>query len=221
MEYISVAIDGPAGAGKSTIAKAVAKALRMTYVDTGAMYRSVALYCIQYDIQEKSQIEMVMDKIHITLSYEDGEQKVFLNGRDVTNEIRTPEVAKMSSYIATFPTIRQQLVEIQREMARKQSVVMDGRDIGTYVLPDAPVKIFLTASTAERARRRYHEMQTKGIVSSIAEIQAEIEQRDEQDMNRIVSPLKKAADAIEIDTTSDTIEEVVQKILDIIDKRRI
>lgn len=221
MEYISIAIDGPAGAGKSTIAKAVAKALRITYVDTGAMYRSVALYCIEYDILEKSQIKDVMDQIHISLGYERDEQRIFLNGRDVTHEIRTPEVSKVSSYIATFPTIRQQLVEAQRKIAKQQSVVMDGRDIGTYVLPEAPVKIFLTASVAERARRRHLEMQSKGISSEIADIQKEIEQRDEQDMSRSVSPLKKAIDAIELDTTGSTIEEVVKEILDIIDKRRI
>lgn len=221
MEYLSVAIDGPAGAGKSTIAKAVAKALRMTYVDTGAMYRAVALYCIQSNILEKSQIENIMDQIHIKLSCEDGEQKIFLNEKDITHEIRMPEVSKMSSYIATFPSIRQELVSLQRELAKNDSVVMDGRDIGTNVLPNATVKIFLTASITERAQRRYLELQNKGISSSIATIQEEIEERDHQDMIRTISPLVKAIDAIEVDTTGSTIEEVVLKILSIIGKRRI
>ncbi|NLL69559.1 MAG: (d)CMP kinase [Epulopiscium sp.] len=221
MEYISIAIDGPAGAGKSTIAKAVAKALGIVYVDTGAMYRAVALYCIEHEIVERSQIEKIMDQIQIELIYEKEMQRIFLNNEDVTHKIRTPEVSKMASYVATFPSIRTQLVESQRKIAQNQSVVMDGRDIGTHVLPEAKVKIFLTATSVERAQRRYIEMKKKGISCALSEIQAEIEKRDEQDMNRSFAPLKKAKDAIEVDTTGYTIEEVVEKILKIIQQRSI
>ncbi|NLP46675.1 MAG: (d)CMP kinase [Epulopiscium sp.] len=216
MEYISVAIDGPAGAGKSTIAKAVANALHFIYVDTGAMYRTVALYCIEHGIKDESQIANVMDYINIELRYEGNEQQVFLNGQDVTHKIRTSKVSQMASYVATFPSVRDKLVEYQKEIAKKQSVVMDGRDIGTNVLPKATVKIFLTATSTERARRRYLEMQQKGIECNLLEIKEEIDKRDKQDKTRTFAPLKKAEDAVEVDTTGFTIDQVVKRILALI-----
>lgn len=215
MERFAIAIDGPAGAGKSTIAKLLAKRLNIIYVDTGAMYRAVALYCIEnaFDYNKKENVERALENIDIKIVYQDDNQRILLNNRDVTDLIRTGEVSKGSSAVATIYAVRIKMVELQRNIAKENSVVMDGRDIGTYVLPDANLKIFLTASVEERARRRYNELMEKGIECNLEQIKKEIEQRDKNDSSREFAPLRKADDAIEIDTTNLTIEEVVEKII--------
>lgn len=216
MNY-SIAIDGPAGAGKSTIAKKIAKDLGFIYVDTGAMYRAMALYFLQQDIklEETEQIQEACPNIDINIEYVDGEQQVFLNKMNVNALIRTEEVGKMASAVATQKAVRLKLVELQRQLAQKSNVIMDGRDIGTDVLPNANVKIYLTASSKERARRRWLELSEKGISCSEQEIEQDIIARDEQDMNREFSPLRQAEDAILLDSSQLDIAEVVQKIIDI------
>ena len=210
-----IAIDGPAGAGKSTIAKEVAKTLGYIYVDTGAMYRAMALYFIRKGIDAKDgeAIENAADGCEVTITYQDGEQQVLLNGENVNGLIRTEEVSRMASASSVNRKVRLKMVELQRALSRKENVVMDGRDIGTYVLPDAEVKIYLTASTAERARRRYKEYLEKGISADLSEIEKEIIERDERDMNREFAPLKKAEDAVLIDSSEMTAEEVRDAVL--------
>lgn len=214
MNSIRIAIDGPAGAGKSTIAKKIAKLVGIVYLDTGAMYRAVGLQAIRENVglTDNSSLAELVKNIDIDVVYSDGEQSITINGEDVSGKIRTPEVSKAASLVAAVPEVRLKLVELQRQIAAKQSVVMDGRDIGTYVLPDAEVKIFLTASVAERARRRYEELLEKGMAVSLEEIAKDIEQRDYNDSTRAFAPLKKADDAEEIDTTVLTIDEVVEKV---------
>lgn len=214
--YCSIAIDGPAGAGKSTIAKKVAAELEFVYVDTGAMYRSMALYFLRQKIQAENieEIGSACDKIDIMIQYEDGVQQVILNGENVTGLIRTEEVGNMASAIAVIPAVRMKLVQLQRELAKKTNVIMDGRDIGTYVLPNADLKIYLTASSTERANRRFKELTEKGIPCNLADIEADIIERDKRDMNREFAPLRQAEDAVLVDSSYMTIAQVVQKILD-------
>lgn len=211
----SIAIDGPAGAGKSTIAKKAAEKLGFIYVDTGAMYRSMALYFLREKIQESEteKIEQACKKIDITIRYSEGAQQVILNGENVTGLIRTEEVGNMASAIAVIPAVRRKLVELQRELAGKADVIMDGRDIGTYVLPQADLKIYLTASPEERARRRFRELTEKGISCDIHEIEADIIERDKRDMSRDFAPLRQAGDAVPIESSHMTIDQVVQTIL--------
>ena len=217
----NIAIDGPAGAGKSTIAKKVAKELSCVYVDTGAMYRAMALYLLRQKVSKEntSEIGTTCQNADITIEYQDGVQIVLLNGENVNEFLRTEEVGNMASVSSAIPEVRQKLLNLQRKLAATMSVVMDGRDIGTTILPDAEVKIYLTASSLTRARRRYLELQEKGIDCNLEEIQKDIEERDERDMNRTVSPLKQAEDAILVDSSDMTIEPVVSHILEIYHSR--
>lgn len=201
-----IAVDGPAGAGKSTVSKIVAARLGYTYIDTGAMYRAVALKVLQ----SGNSVEDVTRDIDIKL---DGTARVFLDGVEVTKEIRTPEVSRGASDVATLGFVRKKLTELQRQMAAQGSVIMDGRDIGTQVLPNADLKIFLTATVEERARRRFEELKAKGIAADLEHIKKEIILRDKQDSEREIAPLAKADDAVLLDSTSLTIEEVVAEIL--------
>lgn len=213
--YFSIAIDGPAGAGKSTIAKKIAKKLDFIYVDTGAMYRALALYFIRNKISsnDKEQIEKACDRVDVTIEYKDGEQQVLLNGENVSGLIRTEEVGNMASASSVYPVVRLKLVELQRSLASKTNVVMDGREIGTFVLPEANLKIYLTASSEERARRRFLELKEKGIAADIGEIEKDIIERDTRDMNREFAPLKQADDAIVLDSSNMAIDEVVDTII--------
>ena len=208
---MKIAIDGPAGAGKSTIAKLVADELGINYIDTGAMYRAMALGMIGagVDISDREAVDAALDDIEIAVEYEDGVQKVFVNGEDVTGRIRTPEISKGASAVAVVPSVRLKLVDVQRNIAGRYDVIMDGRDIGTYVLPDADKKLYITASSRERARRRLKDMEDAGIAQTIDEIESEIVARDRQDMEREFAPLRQAEDAILIDTTDMTVEEVI------------
>ncbi len=210
----AIAIDGPAGAGKSTIAKAVAKKLGFIYVDTGAMYRAMAIHFIRNGIlaEETEKIEAACDSVSVTIRYENQEQQVFLNGENVTGQLRTEEVGKMASASSVVPKVRMKLVELQRALAATACVVMDGRDIGTYVLPDAQVKIYMTAGIHERAVRRYEELKAKGIESNLEAIEKDIAERDHRDMNREFAPLRQAEDAILLDTSSMSIEEVTEAV---------
>lgn len=215
MKYYSIAIDGPAGAGKSTIAKKVAKHFNYIYVDTGAMYRALALYFIRNNISasDKENIEIACNNADITIEYIDGEQQVLLNGENVSGLIRTEEVGEMASASSVYPVVRLKLVQLQRSLAMKTNVVMDGREIATFVLPDADLKIYLTAGSMERARRRYLELQERGISADINEIENDIIERDKRDMNREFAPLKQAADAIFVDSSDMTIDEVADTII--------
>lgn len=201
-----IAVDGPAGAGKSTVSKIVAARLGYTYIDTGAMYRAVALKVLE----SGKPVEEVTGDIEIKL---DEAGKVFLDGREVTKEIRTPEVSRGASDVAKFGFVRKKLTELQREMATQGSVIMDGRDIGTQVLPNADLKIFLTATVEERARRRFEELKAKNFAADFEQIKKEISLRDKQDSEREIAPLKMAEDAVLLDTTNLTIEQVVAEIL--------
>lgn len=219
MSY-SIAIDGPAGAGKSTIAKQIAKKLGIIYVDTGAMYRAMALHLIRNGIttQNEDKISEACKTADITIGYESGEQLVILNGENVNSYIRTEEVGNMASVGAANKDVRLKLVELQRELAKKTDVIMDGRDIGTYVLPNADLKIFLTASSAVRAKRRYDELTAKGENCNIEEIEKDIIERDLRDSTREFAPLKQAEDAVLLDSSDLTAEEVAVKIIKLADK---
>ncbi len=216
MSY-QIAIDGPAGAGKSTIAKRVAKIKEFIYVDTGAMYRAMGYYLMtqNVDADDAAAIEKHCQNADITIRYENGEQVVFLNGENVNGVIRTEAVGNMASATSKNPKVRERLTTLQKELAITNNVVMDGRDIGTCVLPDANVKIYLTAGSAVRAKRRYDELTAKGVECDIRQIEEDIIKRDEQDMNREISPLKQAEDAVLVDSSNMTIDEVVQTILDL------
>ena len=218
MRKVVIAIDGPAAAGKSTVSKAVAKKLGYTYIDTGAMYRAFTEYCLRQGVDCENEAECVklIPEVEITL-YPDG--KVMCSGKDVTREIREPRVSGNVSYIASYKEIRLAMVEQQRKMAEKVSVVMDGRDIGTYVLPNADVKIYQIASVEERAKRRFLENQEKGIPCTFEDIVADVEKRDRIDSSRAFAPLKPAEDSIQLDTSKMTIEESVQAVLDIIKEK--
>lgn len=214
MSY-QIAIDGPAGAGKSTIAKKVAKQKGFIYVDTGAMYRAMAYYLLTEGV-DASDIEAIEEKCveaEITLCYENGEQVVLLNGTNVNGVIRTEEVGKMASATSPIPKVREKITITQKELAASTDVVMDGRDIGTCVLPGADVKVYLTANSAVRAKRRFDELIAKGMECDIKQIEEDIIKRDKQDMNRAVSPLRQAEDAVLIDSSYMTIDEVAEKIL--------
>ena len=216
----NIAIDGPVGAGKSTIAKMAAKKLDFIYVDTGAMYRAMALYFLRREIDAKDEkkIAEACEHINVTIAYQEGEQQVLLNGENVNAFIRTEEVSMMTSNTSKYPAVREKLLYLQRELAAANNVIMDGRDIGTCVLPDAELKIYLTASASERAKRRYLEQKERGVESDLAQIERDIIARDEQDMNREIAPLKQAEDAIYLDTSDMTIEEVVTKIVSLVQK---
>lgn len=211
---MNIAIDGPAGAGKSSIAKRVAEELSFVYVDTGAMFRTMAYYFLQngIDTADEAAVAENCDKIEIRIEYRDGEQHIFLNEKDVTSEIRKEEVGKNASVVAKYSVVREKLLQLQRKMAEVNDVIMDGRDIGTVVLPDAEVKIFLTASSRVRAERRYKELTEKGENCNLDEIERDIIARDEQDMNREIAPLKQAEDAVLVDSSFMTIDEVVETI---------
>lgn len=212
---MNIAIDGPAGAGKSTIAKAVARELNSIYVDTGAMYRAMALYMLKNDISpdDTESIEKACESADISIVYKDGAQHVILNGEDVTGELRTEAVGNMASSVSVNGKVRKKLVSLQQKLAHSTSVVMDGRDIGTVVLPDADLKIYLTASVETRADRRYKELIEKGQQPDLDEIRRDIADRDHRDMNRENSPLRQAEDAVLIDSSDMTIPEVVDRIL--------
>ena len=218
----NIAIDGPAGAGKSTIARALAKRLSYIYVDTGAMYRAMALYLLREGIsaEDSGRIEEACEHVDISIIYEDNVQKVLLNGEDVSSLIRSEEVGNMASRSAQNSRVREKLVELQRQLAAKTDVVMDGRDIGTCVLPGADVKIYLTASVHTRAVRRYKEYLEKGMEADLAQIEEDIEKRDHQDMNREISPLKKAEDAVLLDSSDMTIEEVLDAMTAVCEKKK-
>lgn len=211
----NIAIDGPAGAGKSTIAKRVAKEKKYIYVDTGAMYRAMALFLLRCRIKPE-EVEKISEKCKeadITIRYEEGEQVVFLNGENVNSLIRTEEAGNMASASSVNKDVRKKLVSLQQQLAKEADVVMDGRDIGTCVLPEADVKVYLTASTEVRAKRRYLELQAKGEICDLEKIRKDIEERDWRDMNREISPLKQAEDAVLLDSSHMEIEEVVERIL--------
>lgn len=218
---MNIAIDGPAGAGKSTIAKRVSKKLGYVYVDTGAMYRTMALYFLrnQIDGSDEKAVSDSLDDVSVEIRYVDGEQKVLLNGEDVTSLIRTEEVGNMASATSKYPAVRAKLLELQRDLARKMDVVMDGRDIGTTILPDAEVKIYLTASVEARGKRRFEELQAKGVACDFEQIKKDIEDRDYRDMHREVSPLKQAEDAYYLDSSDMNIEEVTEAIINRINER--
>ena len=213
----NIAIDGPAGAGKSTIARRVAKELSFIYVDTGAMYRAMALYLLRKEVNkdDTEQIGNICQDAEISIEYQNGEQIVLLNDENVNSYLRTEEVGNMASVSSAVPRVREKLLSLQRKLAKDMSVVMDGRDIGTTILPDADVKIYLTASSLTRAKRRYLELQEKGTVCNLDDIQKDIEERDQRDMSREISPLRQAEDAVLVDSSNLTIQQVVDRILQI------
>ena len=215
---MNIAIDGPAGAGKSTIAKRLSGKLNYLYLDTGAMYRAVAFKMIKcgIDVSDKKGVEAELKKTIIDIKHENGVQKVFLDGEDVSTAIREHAVSKAASDVSALVCVRMKMVELQREIASKTDTILDGRDIGTFVLPNAEVKIYLTASVDERARRRHGELIEKGVECTFEQIKHDIEVRDYNDSHRAFAPLKKADDAVVVDSTDMTIEEVTQKILKIV-----
>ena len=216
--YIAVAIDGPAGAGKSTIARAVAAEMGFIYVDTGALYRAVGLYGLRKNADTTSADQMLplLEEIKVELAYVEGEQRVLLNGEDVSQAIRVNEASMAASNVSAIPGVRSFLFDLQKNMAKTHNVVMDGRDIGTVVLPEAQVKIFLTATPEERAARRYNELLEKGQKVDFDQLLAEVKQRDYNDSHRATAPLKQAEDAVLVDTTGLDKEESIQKILDLV-----
>lgn len=218
---ISIAIDGPSGAGKSTIAKAVSKKLGFIYVDTGALYRSIGLYVLNKgkDTANREEVASLLPEISVKIRYVDGAQHVYLNGKDVSDDIRRPPVSMAASNVSAHPEVREFLLNLQRQFAEENNVVMDGRDIGTVVLPKADIKIFLTASSEERARRRYNELIEKGEQVEFDKIHEEIKQRDYNDSHRAIAPLKQADDAILVDTTEYTLEESIDKLETVIRSR--
>lgn len=215
---MKVAIDGPAGAGKSTISKAVAKRLGFVYIDTGAMYRSIGLAAVRrgIDTTDAKGVESILDEVEVSISHTDEGQQIFLNGENVSEEIRLPEISVAASNVAVIPAVRIKLVELQRALAAKTDVIMDGRDIGTYVLPDAEVKIFLTASVEERAKRRLLELVEKGVDTDFEAVKADMEYRDKNDSGREFAPLKPAEDSIHFDNTDITLEAAVDKICELV-----
>lgn len=210
----NVAIDGPAGAGKSTIAKLVAKEKGYIYVDTGAMYRALAIHFLEKKVsaEDTDQVVAACKDAEVTIVYEEGVQQVYLNGKNVTGQLRTEEVGNMASKTSAIPEVRAKLLELQRGLARSSDVIMDGRDIGTNILPDADVKIYLTASVETRAKRRFDELTERGELCNLEEIKKDIRERDARDMNREIAPLKQAEDAILVDSSNMGISEVVDTI---------
>ena len=222
MGFYSIAIDGPSGAGKSTMAKAVAAKLGCVYLDTGAIYRTVAYHMILMGISPKDRdgVNRLIDDVNIDIRFPgDGVQHMILNGFDVTDELRTPEMSRGASQVSAHPAVREVLLDLQRDMAKKNNVVMDGRDIGTVVLPDADVKIFLTADVKVRAKRRLAELQAKGEKTTFAEVLADLEERDERDSTRAVAPLRCAPDAVRVDTSDCGIDESVRRILAVVEEK--
>lgn len=218
MKTINIAIDGPAGAGKSSIAREVASELGFVYVDTGALYRAIALFSTEYS-SRREFLNVLEDDCHLEMKYFGGTQCIFLNGDNVTDKIRTPEISMKASEVSALPEVREFLLETQKDIAREYNVIMDGRDIGTVVLPDADLKIYLTASAEERASRRYLELEDKPDAPSYEQLLEEIKQRDYNDMHREVAPLKQAKDAVLIDSTTMGFHEVCEEILDLIEER--
>ena len=221
MSNIKIALDGPAGAGKSTVAKAVARELGIVYIDTGAMYRTAALFAIRNGIDIKNEREKLisrLDDIKMDILYTDNGQKMMLSGEDVSDKIRTEEVSMGASNIAVIPEVRLKLVDMQRELSKSKSVIMDGRDIGTYVLPDAELKVFLTASPECRAERRYKENIEKGMECNLSDILEDIKKRDKNDSEREFAPLKCADDAVLVDSTDMTLDEVIKTIKNLAEK---
>lgn len=213
-QHLAIAIDGPSGAGKSTIARLLAADLRFIYVDTGALYRAVGYTMLQEGIDpaDAAAVEERLPELQVELRYVDGVQRVFVNDEDVSDCIRTPEVSMAASAVSALPVVRQFLLQLQRDLAASSNVIMDGRDIGTVVLPDAGLKIFLTASPEERARRRYLELQEKGADTTLEAVLEDMRQRDHNDSNRAAAPLKAAEDAVMVDTTGCSLEEAVERM---------
>lgn len=221
-EHFSIAIDGPGGAGKSSLAKAVAKKLSILHVDTGAIYRTIgyAAFARGLNAKDESQIAPLLKTIHIDMAFDEaGRQKMLLDGKDVSREIRLPEISMYASNVSALPCVRAYLLEMQRDIARKRSVIMDGRDIGTVVLPDADLKIYLTASAEERAHRRCLELSERGTPEPYEAVLREINERDEQDMHRAIAPLREAADAIRLDTSALNFDESEQALLKLIQEK--
>jgi len=213
---MNIAIDGPAGAGKSTIAKRLAKELGFIYIDTGAMYRAMGYYFavnMGVDLDNAEEVAAACPKVEVTIAYEKGEQQVYVNGENLSGVIRTEKGGEMASKVSVYPVVRTKLVESQQKLAQNADVIMDGRDIGTVVLPNAQVKIFLTASSLTRAKRRFDELTAKGIESNLEEIEKDIIERDYRDMNREHAPLRQAEDAVYVDSSDMTIDEVVERII--------
>lgn len=224
MSTFKVAIDGPAGAGKSTIAKAAAAKMHLVYIDTGAMFRAIGLGCIRAGLNPNTDIEKIIEMLpsmKIDISHGENGQEIFLNGEDVSSEIRMPQVSVAASDVSKIPEVRQKLLMLQREIAQKTDVIMDGRDIGTVVLPDAKLKIFLTASVEERAMRRYRELVEKGVECNFDEVKADMEYRDKNDSQREIAPLKPAEDGVIVDTTGKNLQESVDMVLKLINERRV
>ena len=211
----SIAIDGPAGAGKSTIARLVAKEKGFIYVDTGAMYRGLAVHFLKKGIQpeDTEKIKEACRDAQVSIGYEEGQQQVYLNGENITSQLRREEVGNMASKSSAIPEVREKLLSLQRDLARRQNVVMDGRDIGTCVLPDADVKVYLTASSRTRAKRRYDELTARGVPCDLEQIEQDIIERDSREMNREISPLRQAEDAVLVDSSDMTIRQVADAIL--------
>lgn len=218
---MNVAIDGPAGAGKSTIARAAAKKLGFIYVDTGALYRAVGVYSLRngLDTENPETVEGTLPHIQVELQFQDGVQQVLLNGEDVSEEIRTPQASMAASAVSAVPAVRQFLFDLQREIAAKNDCIMDGRDIGTVVLPQAEVKIFLTASPETRAMRRFKELQGKGAPDTYEAVLADLKQRDYNDSHRAVAPLKPAEDSVLVDTSALTLSQSVEKVIEVIKEK--
>ncbi len=222
MKNIQIVIDGPAGAGKSTISKLIAKKFNFLYIDTGAMYRAVGLKALRNNFDTKSDTEKIikmMDDIDISISHGDDGQHIYLDGEDVTSKIRTPEVSIAASDVSAIPEVRVKLASLQRKLAETDNIIMDGRDIGSYVLPNAQIKIFLTASIEDRARRRYEELIQNGMKVNYNDVKADIKYRDTNDSSRKVAPLKIPEGAIVIDTTGNTLEQSVRLLTDTIKER--
>lgn len=211
---MKIAVDGPAGAGKSTISKGAASRLGFVYIDTGAMYRAIGLAAVRrgIDTKDTNGVKSILDEVEVSISHNEGGQLVFLNGEDVSQEIRLPEISVAASDVAVIPEVRLKLVELQRRLAEKNDVIMDGRDIGTYVLPDAELKIFLTASVDERAARRCRELKEKGVDTDFDAVKADMEYRDKNDSGREFAPLKPAEDSVYFDNTDLTLEESIDKL---------
>ena len=218
---LAVAIDGPSGAGKSTIARILARELQFLYVDTGALYRTVGYHALQCgaDPSDAAAVEPLLEGLRVELRYIDGEQHVFLNDEDVSGRIRQPEVSMAASAVSALPAVRAFLFQLQRDTAASQNVIMDGRDIGTVVLPEAGLKIFLTASPEDRARRRFEELREKGVDTTFGEVLADMVKRDADDAGRAAAPLRQAEDAVLVDTTGNTLEQSVELLKSMVNER--